>query len=51
MPAEEVRVADLPGDVASAGGKASITDRSAVGRIQGSAGVDLTATAILRYPV
>jgi hypothetical protein len=38
VPAEEVRIADLPGDVASAVGKASITDRSAVGRIQGSEG-------------
>jgi regulator of protease activity HflC (stomatin/prohibitin superfamily) len=38
VPAEEIRVADLPGDVASAVGKASITDRSAVGRIQGSEG-------------
>jgi len=38
VPAEEVRISDLPGDVASAVGKASITDRSAVGRIQGSEG-------------
>jgi C-terminal processing protease CtpA/Prc len=38
VPAEEVRISDLPGDVVSAVGKASITDRSAVGRIQGSEG-------------
>lgn len=38
VPASDVRVADLPTDVASAVGKASITDRSAVGRIQGSEG-------------
>ena len=38
VPAEEVAVSDLPVDVASAVGKASITDRSAVGRIQGSEG-------------
>jgi len=38
VPAEEVRISDLPGDVASAVGKASIADRSAVGRIQGSEG-------------
>jgi hypothetical protein len=38
VPAEAVRVADLPADVASAVGKASITDRTAVGRIQGSEG-------------
>jgi hypothetical protein len=34
----EVAVADLPADVASAVGKASISDRSATGRIQGSEG-------------
>ena len=38
VPAEDVRISDLPVDVASAVGKASITDRSAVGRIQGSEG-------------
>jgi hypothetical protein len=38
VPASEVRVADLPVDVASAVGKASITDRAAVGKIQGSEG-------------
>lgn len=34
----EVRIDDLPADVASAVGKASITDRSPSGRIQGSEG-------------
>jgi hypothetical protein len=34
----EVRIDDLPTDVASAVGKSSITDRSASGRIQGSEG-------------
>jgi hypothetical protein len=38
VPASEVRVADLPGDVASAIGVASIRDRTAAGRIQGSEG-------------
>jgi hypothetical protein len=38
MPPEEIPVADLPTDVASAVRKASITDRTAVGRIQGSEG-------------
>jgi len=38
VPASDVRVAALPSDVASAVGKASITDRTAVGRIQGSEG-------------
>jgi release factor family 11 len=38
VPASEVAVAGLPSDVASAVGKASITDRTAVGRIQGSEG-------------
>jgi len=38
VPAEEIPVAELPGDVASAVGKASITDRTAVGRVQGSEG-------------
>lgn len=38
MPAAEVRVPDLPSDAASAVGKASITDRSASGAIQGSEG-------------
>jgi hypothetical protein len=38
VPAEEIPVADLPSDVASAVGKASITDRSAIGRLQGSEG-------------
>jgi hypothetical protein len=37
-PPEEIPVADLPTDVASAVGKASISDRTAVGRIQGSEG-------------
>jgi hypothetical protein len=38
VPAEEIRVGDLPRDAASAVGKASITDRTAVGRVQGSEG-------------
>jgi hypothetical protein len=38
VPPEEIPVADLPSDVASAAGKASISDRTAVGRIQGSEG-------------
>jgi hypothetical protein len=38
VPPAEVGVADLPSDVASAVGKASISDRSATGRIQGSEG-------------
>ena len=37
-PPVEVRVPDMPEDAASAVGKASIADRSAVGRIQGSEG-------------
>ena len=37
-PPDEIRVADLPSDAASAVGKASITDRTASGRIQGSEG-------------
>jgi Bacterial archaeo-eukaryotic release factor family 11 len=35
---EEVRVPDLPSDVASAAGKASIKDRAPAGRLQGSEG-------------
>ena len=38
VPPEEIPVADLPSDVASAVGKASISDRTATGRIQGSEG-------------
>ncbi len=38
VPASEVRVAGLPADIASAVGKATVTDRSAIGRIQGSEG-------------
>ena len=38
LPAAEVKVADLPRDVASSVGKASIRDRSQSGRIQGSEG-------------
>jgi hypothetical protein len=37
-PPSEVAVAELPSDVASAAGKASIADRTAAGRIQGSEG-------------
>jgi hypothetical protein len=38
VPASEIPVAGLPSDVASAVGKASITDRSEIGRLQGSEG-------------
>lgn len=38
LPAHDVRVPDMPTDAASAVGKASITDRSASGRMQGSEG-------------
>ena len=38
MPADAVRVPDLPADVASASGKASISDRAPVRRIQGREG-------------
>jgi hypothetical protein len=38
VPPSEISVAGLPSDIASASGKASIGDRSAVGRIQGSEG-------------
>jgi Bacterial archaeo-eukaryotic release factor family 11 len=38
VPTFELHVPDLPTDVASAVGKASITDRGATGRIQGSEG-------------
>src|SRR5215813_11517144 len=38
VPAETIRVAELPSDAASAVRKASITDRTASGRIQGSEG-------------
>src|SRR5262249_30546584 len=38
LPPETLRVPDLPRDAASAVGKASITDRTASGRIQGSEG-------------
>jgi hypothetical protein len=38
VPPAEVDVADLPSDVADAVGKASITDRSMTGRLQGSEG-------------
>jgi hypothetical protein len=37
-PPDEIRVADLPSDAASAVGKSSITDRSMTGRLQGSEG-------------
>ncbi len=36
--AAEVRVADMPTDIANASGKASITDRSPIRRLQGSEG-------------
>src|SRR4051794_37630301 len=38
VPPSEVAVAELPTDIASAVGKASVTDRSATGRIQGAEG-------------
>ncbi len=38
LPVFEVKVPDLPADAASAAGKASITDRSAARRLQGSEG-------------
>ncbi len=38
VPASEIRISDLPVDIASSVRKASITDRSAAGRIQGSEG-------------
>jgi hypothetical protein len=38
LPAYEVRVEDMPSDVASAVGKASIKDRSEAGRLQGAEG-------------
>jgi len=38
VPASELRVPELPSDVASAAGVASIADRGATGRIQGSEG-------------
>lgn len=48
MPAEVVRVPDLPRDAASAVGKASITDRTASGRIQGSEGQKVLMTRYAR---
>ena len=38
VPPSEIPVAEMPADVASSVGKASISDRSATGRIQGSEG-------------
>ena len=48
LPAREVRVPELPTDIASASGKASITDRSPSGRIQGSEGQKLRMRAYSR---
>ncbi len=48
LPAETVRVPDLPKDAASAVGKASITDRSAARRIQGSEGQKVLMTRYAR---
>jgi hypothetical protein len=48
LPAEVVRVADLPKDAASAVGKASIKDRSPSGRIQGSEGQKVRLTQYAR---
>ena len=39
LPPQEIRVADMPRDAASAAGKASLGDRSPSGRIQGSEGL------------
>jgi release factor family 11 len=48
LPAETLRVPDLPRDAASAVGKASITDRTASGRIQGSEGQKVLMTQYAR---
>src|SRR5262249_33116501 len=48
LPPETLRVPDLPRDAASAVGKASITDRTASGRIQGSEGQKVLMTQYAR---
>lgn len=48
LPALEVTVPDLPTDAASAAGKASITDRSPSGRLQGSEGQKLLLRSYAR---
>ena len=48
LPAYTVRVEDMPRDAASAVGKASIGDRSASGRIQGSEGQKVRLTQYAR---
>src|SRR5262245_8435565 len=48
LPAETLRVPDLPRDAASAVGKASITDRTGPGRIQGSEGQKVLMTQYAR---
>lgn len=48
LPAETVRVPGLPKDAADAVGKASITDRTASGRIQGSEGQKVQMTRYAR---
>jgi len=48
LPAATVRVPDLPKDAADAVGKASITDRTASGRIQGSEGQKVLMTRYAR---
>ena len=48
VPPAELRVEDLPTDVASAAGKASIKDRSESGRLQGSEGQKVRMTQYAR---
>jgi len=48
LPPAVVAVEDLPGDVASAVGKASITDRAPSGRVQGSEGQKVRMTQYAR---
>jgi hypothetical protein len=48
LPAEAIRIPDLPKDAASAVGKSSIKDRAPVGRIQGSEGEKTRLTQYAR---
>ncbi len=48
LPPSEIRVDDLPTDVASAVGKSSIKDRSETGRLQGSEGQKVRMTQYAR---
>lgn len=48
LPPERVRIRELPRDAADAVGKASITDRTAAGRIQGSEGQKVLMTRYAR---